>query len=118
VEDEGPVRELVCCLLQDYGYEVFAAESGVAALEVWRQHRDEVDLLLTDLVMPDNLNGRELAERLLAEKPGLKVLFTSGYSTDVMGKDFVLRHGLNYLQKPYQPNRLAATIRECLDRAT
>ncbi len=115
VEDETPVRELVCRLLTSYGYKVLGAESGVKALEVWRERKDTVDLLLTDLVMPDRLNGRELAETLRAERPDLKVIFTSGYSADVVGKDFVLQRGLHYLQKPFDPEKLAAAIRNCLD---
>jgi DNA-binding NarL/FixJ family response regulator len=71
--------------------------------------------VVTDLIMPDRVNGRELAEKLWAERPGLKVIFTSGYSAEVVGKDFVLRHGLHYLQKPYQPHKLACAVRECLD---
>jgi len=115
VEDETPVRELVCSLLEGHGYKILQAESGVRALEVWNQTKDRVDLVLTDLVMPDRMNGRELAERLWCERPKLKVIFTSGYSADVVGKDFVLRRGLNYLQKPYHPQQLAATVRDCLD---
>jgi DNA-binding NtrC family response regulator len=86
-------------------------------MELWHGHRDEIDLVLTDLVMPDRMNGRELAERLWAERPQLKVLFTSGYSAEVVGKDFVLRPGLNYLQKPFQPQKLALVVRDCLDGA-
>jgi two-component system cell cycle sensor histidine kinase/response regulator CckA len=71
--------------------------------------------LLTDLVMPDRINGRELAEKLWSERPRLKVIFTSGYSADVVGKDFVLQGGLNYLQKPYEPQKLALAVRDCLD---
>lgn len=115
VEDESPVRELVCRLLQEHGYKVLAAESGVRALEVWQQHKHEIALLLTDVVMPDQVSGRELAEKLWAERPGLKVVFTSGYSADVVGKYWVLRHGFNYVQKPYHPRELARAIRECLD---
>jgi PAS domain S-box-containing protein len=115
VEDEAPVRELVCALLEHHGYRILQAESGVKALEIWENQKHSVDLVLTDLVMPDRINGRELAERLWSERPGLKVIFTSGYSADVVGKDFVLRKGLNYLQKPYQPQRLAGAVRDCLD---
>jgi FixJ family two-component response regulator len=61
------------------------------------------------------MNGRELAERLWVEKPDLKVIFTSGYSAEVVGKDFVMRRGMNYLQKPYHPQRLASVVRDCLD---
>jgi PAS domain S-box-containing protein len=115
VEDEAPVRELVCCVLARHGYRVLQAESGTRALQVWRDSKEEIDLLLTDLVMPDSLNGRELAEKLWTERPRLKVIFTSGYSADAVGKDFVLCRGLNYLQKPYHPHKLALTVRDCLD---
>src|ERR1041384_8059777 len=115
VEDEAPVRELVCDLLSGLGYHVVQAESGLKALEKWPHCKDQVDLVLTDLVMPDRVNGRELAEKLWAERPELKVVFMSGYSAEVVGKDFVQRCGRNYLQKPYHPHKLARTIRDCLD---
>jgi PAS domain S-box-containing protein len=115
VEDEAPVRELVCNLLAGHGYHILQAESGLKALEVWQESKNRIDLVLTDLVMPNHLNGRELAEKLWAEQPRLKVIFTSGYSADVVGKDFVLRRGLNYLQKPYHPHKLALAVRDCLD---
>ncbi len=115
VEDEAPVRELVCSLLAAQGYTILQAQSGVEALKVWKDSKNEIDLLLTDLIMPDRMNGRELAEKLWADRPRLKVIFTSGYSADAVGKDFILRGGLNYLQKPYQPKKLALTVRECLD---
>jgi two-component system cell cycle sensor histidine kinase/response regulator CckA len=82
---------------------------------LWKECKDRVDLVVTDLIMPDRISGRELAEKLWAERPGLKIIFTSGYSAEVVGKDFVLRRGLHYLQKPYQPDKLASTVRECLD---
>jgi nitrogen-specific signal transduction histidine kinase/ActR/RegA family two-component response regulator len=115
VEDEWSVRELVCHLLKAKGYRVLQADSGAKALDVWKSTTEQIDLVLTDLVMPDRVNGRELAERLWAEKPSLKVIFTSGYSADVVGRDFVARSGLNYLQKPYHPNQLAVVVRDCLD---
>ena len=115
VEDEVAVRELVCSVLAGHGYKVLQAETGVKALEIWERSKKKIDLLLTDLVMPDHLNGRELAEKLRADKPKLKVIFTSGYSADVVGKDFVLQRGLNYLQKPYDPQKLALIVRDCLD---
>jgi CheY-like chemotaxis protein len=109
------VRELVSRVLQKYGYKILQAGNGIEALKLWNQHRDEISLLFTDLVMPDNMNGRELAEKLWNERPGLKVIFTSGYSADIVGKDFKLEPELNYLQKPYQPQSLALTVRRCLD---
>jgi signal transduction histidine kinase/ActR/RegA family two-component response regulator len=115
VEDEAPVRELVCGLLAGFGYEILQAESGVKALQLWNACKDKVDLVLTDLVMPDRLNGRELAEKLWADRPELKVIFTSGYSAEVVGKEFVIGEEMTYLQKPYHPNTLAAVVRDCLD---
>ena len=115
VEDENPVRELVARILQKYGYKILQAANGAEAVKVWEQHKDEISLLLTDLVMPDNMNGRELAETLWKQRPDLKVIFTSGYSADIVGKDFKLESDLNFLQKPYQPQTLALTVRRCLD---
>ena len=115
VEDEKPVRELVGRVLERYGYKVLQADDGIEALQVWKRSRNEIKLVLTDLVMPNNMNGRELAERMWAEEPSLKVIFTSGYSADIVGKDFKLQPELNFLQKPYQPQTLALTVRRCLD---
>jgi two-component system, cell cycle sensor histidine kinase and response regulator CckA len=115
VEDEALVRELACSVLTGHGYSVLQAESGAKALRVWQASKQRIDLLLTDLVMPDNLNGRELAEKLCAERPRLKVLFTSGYSADVVSKDSVLHSGLNFLPKPYHPHKLVLAVRDCLD---
>jgi PAS domain S-box-containing protein len=115
VEDEKPVRELVSRVLQKHGYKILQAGNGVEALQIWSQHKNEISLLFTDLVMPDNMNGRELAEKLWVDRPGLKVIFTSGYSADIVGKDFKLEPELNYLQKPYQPQTLALVVRRCLD---
>ena len=115
VEDEKPVRELAACVLERYGYKVFQADTGMEALEIWERRKNQIKLVLTDLVMPNNMNGRELAEKMWAESPALKVIFTSGYSADIVGKDFKLQADLNFLQKPYQPQTLALTIRRCLD---
>jgi len=115
VEDEALVRELACNVLAGHGYSVLQAESGVKALKVWQASKERIDLLLTDLVMPDCMNGRELAEKLCAERPRLKVLFTSGYSADVVAEDSVRQSGLNFLPKPYHPHKLALAVRDCLD---
>ncbi|WP_160164580.1 PAS domain S-box protein [Pedosphaera parvula] len=115
VEDETPLRVLVRNVLERYGYRVLEAVSGPAALSVWQEHKDEISLLLTDMVMPHGITGRELAERLLADKPKLKVIYSSGYSLAVVGADMVLQEGLNFLQKPYHPRKLAQAVRDCLD---
>ena len=119
VEDETGLRVLVQGILQRYGYEVLNASNGHEALEVWEHHKDEVDLLLTDMVMPEGMTGLELAERIREDAPTLKVIFTSGYSVDLMGaKAGELKEGLNFLQKPYRPQTLAQTVRNCLDAKT
>jgi len=115
VEDEVPVRRLVRNILEARGYRVIEADSGQPALEEWQRHHGHVDLLLTDLVMPGGMNGRELAEALHAQNPKLKIIFMSGYGAEVVGKDFHLREGTNFLQKPFPPRALAACVRDCLD---
>jgi PAS domain S-box-containing protein len=116
VEDEQAVRLLVGNLLQRCGYTALLAVSGVEALNHWEQHKDKIQLLLTDMVLPDGMMGRELAEKLKGEKPRLKVVYTSGYSANVVGKGPALVEGVNFLQKPYHPQKLAQTVRDCLDQ--
>ena len=114
VEDEPVLRELARIILLDYDYRVLEASTGVEALKVWEDNGGNIDLLLTDMVMPAGMTGRELAEELKQRKPGLKVIYTSGYSSEVMGQDLGLRD-IKFLQKPYPPQQLAQTVRECLD---
>ncbi|HTI99963.1 MAG TPA: response regulator [Dongiaceae bacterium] len=116
VEDDPAVRLLVVNLLQRCGYTVLLAATGVAALEVWAKHKAQVQLLLTDMIMPDGMTGRELALRLKQEQPGLKVIYTSGYSAEIVGKGHALFDGNDFLQKPFSPLLLAQTVRTCLDR--
>jgi len=115
VEDELIVRLTVCNLLQRFGYTVLPAESGAEALKVWQKHKDRIQLLLTDIVMPGNMPGYELARQLLAEKPQLKIIYTSGYSEDLADKRVTLMEGVNFLQKPYAPQQLAEALRKTLD---
>jgi PAS domain S-box-containing protein len=117
VEDEADVREFVVGLLKSHGYRVFEADSGLAAIELWSKHEADIQLLLTDMVMPGGVLGRQLAERLLAEDPGLKVIYTSGYSPGMAGKDLPLLEGRNFLAKPYAPSKLLSIVREILDRS-
>lgn len=115
VEDEPSLRALARNALERYGYCVHEAPSGKAALEVWQQLHGAVDLLLTDMVMPEGVSGRELAERLQADKPLLKIIYMSGYPGDVAGPDLFLQAGVNFLQKPFSPLKLAETVRAVLD---
>ena len=115
VEDEPSVRTLTRIVLQRAGYNVLVAEDGRAALEVWAEHGERIDLLLTDMVMPGGMSGRELAAELLAVRPRLAVIFTSGYSADIAGRELSLEQGRNFVQKPSGPQVLLETVRRCLD---
>ena len=115
VEDERDLRDIVTRTLNLNGYRVFQAVDGQNALQIWAEYKNEIDLLFTDIIMPGGLNGRELATRLWAEKPGLKVIFSSGYGADALGKNFKLDPELNFLQKPYLPQTLSRAVRRCLD---
>jgi two-component system, cell cycle sensor histidine kinase and response regulator CckA len=118
VEDDQAVRSLLRCLLENFGYGVREAASGPQALEQWEAHQAEIRLLLTDMIMPQNMSGRELAERLLAEQPGLRVVFMSGYSGDKLRSDadFVRRTSARFLSKPCNWRTLLKTVREALDQ--
>jgi len=115
-EDDPALRRLAGRILRNLGYEVLDAGSGVEAIAVWEQHGKKVDLLLTDLVMPDGLTGRELAKQMATREAGLKVIYSSGYSPEIRETAFIFREGSNFLQKPYPPARLAETVRHCLDQ--
>jgi PAS domain S-box-containing protein len=115
VEDDLFLCASVRKTLSQLGYRVLEAVNGVEALEVWKQNRDGIHLLLTDLVMPGGINGKELGEQLLKENPKLKVIYASGYSADITGKDVLLKEGVNFLVKPYQVQKLAQVVRNCLD---
>ena len=114
VEDEPSLRALVRKVLERHGFDVVDAASGVAALAMWEQNKAAVNVLLTDMVMPDGMTGRELADRLQTDNPNLKVVYTTGYSAELLGKDIVLKEGYNFLQKPYPPSKLIETIRNAL----
>ena len=114
VEDEAGVRALVFKLLKDLGYRVLQAQSGPHALDVWRQQGDDVDLLITDIVMPDGMNGVELAERVRGDRPELKVIYTSGYLADLSRED-IARHSDAYIAKPFSLMELARLVRRTLD---
>jgi PAS domain S-box-containing protein len=114
-EDEDALRGMVVQVLRIQGYTVLEAASGVDALQVWEQARRPVDLLLTDMVMPGGIMGSELAERLSSQSPLLKVIYTSGYSPGMAGRDASLLEGRNFLPKPYSIGKLAQFVRACLD---
>jgi len=115
VEDEPAVRELAARVLRSQGYTVLEAGNGLEALRVVEQEQTaRIDLLLTDVVMP-SLGGGALAERLIAICPGIKVLFTSGYTEDAMLHAGQLASGTHFLHKPFAPAALAQKVRSILD---
>jgi CheY-like chemotaxis protein len=114
VEDEPCLLELVRSVLESYQYRVLTATSGGEALRVWEKNAGRIDLLLTDMIMPGGMTGGELAAELKHRQPGLNVVFTSGYSAELIGKDLA-QDGTNFLPKPYQPHQVARLIREIID---
>jgi CheY-like chemotaxis protein len=114
VEDDELVRAHVGAQLRALGYRVLGVGDGAAATEALRQSSD-IDLLFTDIVMPGGMDGGELAERALALRPGLRVLFTSGYSENVLTRRGRLAAGAQLLQKPYRRQDLAIKLRLALD---
>ncbi|PYJ82759.1 MAG: hypothetical protein DME22_17490 [Verrucomicrobia bacterium] len=115
VEDEAELRLMARQILECYGYRVLEGATGAEALKLWPQHAQEIDLLLTDMVMPEGITGWELAGKLRTEKPDLKVICTSGYSVDLAKMNFDAPQGIRFLQKPFKPQSLALAVRECLD---
>jgi PAS domain S-box-containing protein len=115
VEDEIPLLTIVSQILRQKGYQVLEATSGVAALELWKKHAAEIDLLLTDIVMPQGYSGVTLAETLQTERPGLKVLLTSGYSHELDQRPSPAGKPWQVLEKPAPPQRLLEAVRHCLD---
>jgi PAS domain S-box-containing protein len=118
VEDEEPVRSLMSRLLQNFGYRVWVADSARAALELWRAQASEIDLLLTDIIMP-GMNGRELAERLREQQPALKVIFMSGYGAGVLARNEAEPwQGTGpLLRKPFSSHELLQAVRQRLDES-
>ncbi|HET9982714.1 MAG TPA: ATP-binding protein, partial [Longimicrobiales bacterium] len=114
VEDEPSVRSLARRVLERQGYTVLEAADGEAAIGVAAQHRDRIDLLLTDVVMP-RMSGRTLAGHLAELRPGLRVLFMSGYADELRGRRGAVDEGIAFLQKPFTPEDLATRVRALLD---
>jgi signal transduction histidine kinase/ActR/RegA family two-component response regulator/HAMP domain-containing protein len=116
VEDEPVLRSMARDILEECGYRILEASSGREALDVWNQRAKEIDLLLTDMVMPDGISGTDLAEKLQASQPRLKIVFTSGYTANEVNQEMLNRTGASFLSKPYTQAELAKTVRDCLDK--
>jgi two-component system cell cycle sensor histidine kinase/response regulator CckA len=115
VEDVAAVRTVAREMLERRGYTVLEAPDGESALRLAGKHRGEIHLLLTDVVMPGG-SGRALADRLLALRPGMKVLYMSGYTDDAVVRHGILEAGIAYLQKPFAPDSLTRKVRAVLDQ--
>jgi CheY-like chemotaxis protein len=115
VEDEEGVRKLVGSVLELSGYRVLEADSGEAAMEVSSTHEGEIQLLVTDVVMP-KMSGRDLAQALVLLRPNIKVLFLSGYADRAVIEHGILDTGAAFMQKPFTPDALARKVREVLDK--
>ena len=116
VEDEEMLRKLARQTLKGYGYHILEASNGDEAIGISRQYEGEIQLLLTDVIMP-GMNGRELSNRLLETRPKLRVLFMSGYTDDAIVHQGVLDESANFIQKPFPPESLAKKVREVLDQS-
>jgi signal transduction histidine kinase len=114
VEDEDGVRRLLAHILHKYGYHVLEASDGEEALQIFERQASEIQLVLTDIVMP-RMSGRELAERLIEKRRNTRLIFMSGYTGDTLVQNGELGPGLSFLQKPLRPEVLAGKLREALD---
>ena len=116
VEDEAVVRSLVAEILESSGYTVLQAADGPSALELLRRHAGDVELLVTDVVMP-GMSGREVAQAVTSMRPGTHVLYTSGYTDSAIGHHGVLEPGIAFLQKPFSADDLTRKVRSLLDES-
>ncbi len=114
VEDEADVRRLACDMLARLGYSVLEAASGADALRIWRERGPSIDLLLTDVIMPQ-MSGRELADNLKADRPDVKIMFMSGYADDVLARHGIHQTGAAFLHKPFTVDVLGRKLRSILD---
>lgn len=118
VEDETVLRELVQDILQAQGYRVLTAATGREALAVWAEHGEEINLVLTDMSMPDGMSGQDLATKLQEQSPHLPVIFSSGYSQEMLAQRQGANSDTTFLSKPYHPAELAKVVRAELDAAS
>jgi CheY-like chemotaxis protein len=115
VEDEEAVRKLTVRILQEQGYRVLEGGQGIDAFPIADEHEGQIHLLLTDVVMP-KMSGKELAGRIAPLRPGIKVLYMSGYTDNAIAHHGILDKGINFIQKPFTVDGLARKVREVLDK--
>ena len=117
VEDDSEVRNLARHILVENGYTVLEAMQGVEALDISRRHQGPIHLLITDVIMPE-IGGHELAVQLIKERPGIDVIYISGYTNDAIARHGVLEPGVTFIQKPFSPGVFLQKIRKLLDKKT
>jgi DNA-binding NtrC family response regulator len=115
VEDDPLVCAAVRLALMNLGYRVQEAASGADALAVWGRHHSEIRLALIDLVLAGKISGSKLGKELSRQNPKLKVIYCSGYTSEIAGEGLVLQEGVNFLSKPFAAETLALTVRNALD---
>lgn len=115
VEDEESVLEYVSESLAEYGYEIMGAINPVEAINIYRNRKSHIDMIISDVIMP-HMSGPEMVRKLRVDAPDLKILFMSGYTESMIGKHGVLDQEIHYIQKPFGPNEIARKIRETLDQ--
>jgi two-component system, cell cycle sensor histidine kinase and response regulator CckA len=114
VEDETLLREMECSILESYGYNVLAAESGRRAFDLWKSQGERVDLLLADIVLPRGITGVELAKRLVDSQPTLKIIFTTGRILPHAEQEMLAQMGARFLPKPFEQEALIQLVRDTL----
>jgi len=117
-EDDTPMRMMMTVTLQSYGYRVLKARDSAEALELWSKQGAEIDLLITDMIMPGKINGAQLAEVLRERRPTLPVIVTSGYTADLCNGNKLRAAGIQYLAKPFTADTLAALVRQLFEART
>jgi CheY-like chemotaxis protein len=115
VEDDAEVRKVTRMILERYGYQVVEAGHGRDAMAVVDRMGGRIDLLITDMVLPEGMHGLQVAKAIRGLLPKLKVIFISGYSSDLAGRPLVLQPGEAFVQKPFESEALLTTVRQCLD---
>src|SRR5208337_2612004 len=113
VEDDDMVRKITTEMLEMIGYTTLSIGSPMEALSFFKNNDTYIDLVITDVVMPQ-ISGKELSERIKAIRPGVKVLFMSGYSTNVIAHQGVLEEGVHFIQKPFSLNDLARKVHDAI----
>ena len=113
VDDEPEVRKLVSAMVTQFGYNVLTADSGEHALTLYKNHKEPIELLITDVVAP-GMSGPMLADKLTAQQPDLKVLYISGYDNTHVVQKYVVEKGHELLTKPFTADEMQAKIRQML----